>query len=147
MSKATKRSAYAKTADAKLFALHDKFCEAYIAMQSLEAGAGAPSTKKGDAFERKWDRAVSRAFDKARAVIEAPAYTLEGMLMKLHIVGFTVDYRKRDSFSAPYHGMICSNGRPQEWEMQEDLTHPIHEERALILSLRSDLQRFAGRRT
>ncbi len=116
-------------------------------MLSLQAGSSTPAkpTKEEKALERKWDRAVNVAFDKARAVVEAPAYTLEGMLMKIHIAGFTVPRRKKDSFSAPYHGMICGDGKPQQWEAPEDVE--LEDETALILSLRADLQRFAGRRT
>jgi hypothetical protein len=40
----------------------------------------------------------------------APALTLEGMLMKIHVAGFTLGYTKPGTFSAPYHGMICKDG-------------------------------------
>src|SRR5262249_50371233 len=123
------------------------FCKAYSGMLSLKAGANVPiksPTKEERSLYRKWNRAVDQAYERAYEVIAAPAYTLEGMLMKLHIVGFTIDYRKKDSFTAPYHGMIGSNGKPQGWEMQEDAyPSPL----SLIVSLRDDLQRFAGRRS
>jgi hypothetical protein len=136
-----------KTADDALFKLHDNFCKAYSAVLSLQAGSrinAAIATPQEKALERKWNRAVDIAFDKARLVAEAPAHTLEGMLMKIHITGFCVDYRKKDSFSAPYHGQICADGKPQQWEPREDFDD---EKLALIVSLRADLQRFAGRRT
>jgi hypothetical protein len=140
-------TAYAKTADADLFKLHDKFCKAYSDMLSLQAGAAVDhetATKAERALERNWNRSVDVAFQKARAVAEAPAFTLEGMLMKIHVTGFTMDYREKDSFSAPYHGQICSNGKPQQWELREDFDHS--EEAVLIVSLRSDLHRLMGRR-
>ena len=91
MAKAKRKSTapVIKTADDTLFKLHDNFCRAYSAMLSLNAGSrvGANPTKEERAIERKWNRAVDAAFDKARAVAEAPAYTLEGMLMKIHITG------------------------------------------------------------
>ncbi len=138
-------TAYAKTADAELFKLHDKFCKAYAAVLQLRGG-GAGSLDTGTTQEktrhRNWERAVNIATDKARAVIEAPALTLEGMLMKIHVAGFNFSYTKPGTFSVPYHGMICKNGI-QHWEAGEtDDSHEL----ALVVSLRDDLHRFSGRR-
>lgn len=138
-----------KTADAALWALHNNFCKAYATMLSLEAAGGGNTpiknaTKKEKAIERKYVHAIGAATEKARAVVDAPAYTLEGMLMKIHVGGFTLDFFKAGSFSAPYHGMICANGKPQQWELSEVIG--TSDEAALIVSLRADLQRFAGRR-
>jgi hypothetical protein len=141
-------SAYAQTADAELFRLHDKFVEAYVSVLFYRKGGGGGagsvngSTKKEKAAQRKWERACDDATERARAVINAPALTLEGMLMKIHVAGFNFTYTKPDTFSAPYHGMICEGGLPQHWEPSED-----RDELALIASIRSDLHRFAGRRT
>src|SRR4051812_29828240 len=104
-------TAYAKTADADLFKLHDKFCKAYGGVLANRNGAGAgsltTSTKEEKALHRKWMRAVDEATTFARAVIASPALTLEGMLMKIHIAGFAIDGTKPGTFSAPYHGMNC----------------------------------------
>src|SRR6266404_2399849 len=89
-------TASAKTADVELFKLHDKFCKAYAAvLQYREGGGGgdgslSTATKEEKAIHRKWTRAVDIATDKARAVIVAPAVTLEGMLMKIHVAGFNI---------------------------------------------------------
>jgi hypothetical protein len=40
--------------------------------------------------------------------------------MKIHVAGFNFTYTKPDTFSAPYHGMICEGGLPQHWEPSED---------------------------
>ena len=61
--------------------------------------------------------------------------------MKIHVAGFNFPFTKLDTFSAPYHGAIYKNG-PQHWET----TKSEEDEIALIVSLRSDLERFAGRR-
>jgi hypothetical protein len=148
MSQAKRKNttAYAKTADAELFRLHDKFCKAYSAVLFYRkaggggAGSLASGTKAEKAAQRKWERACNDATERARAVINAPALTLEGMLMKIHIAGFNISYTKPDTFSVPYHGMICDTG-VQHWEPASD-----DDELALIVSLRDDLHRFAGRR-
>ena len=148
MSKTKRKTttAYAKTADAELFRLHDKFCKAYSAVLYYRkaGGGGAGSlddaTKEEKVAQRKWERACNDATERARAVIDAPALTLEGMLMKIHIAGFAFNHTKLDTFSAPYHGMIC-NTSVQQWEPASD-----DDELALIVSLRNDLHRFAGRR-
>jgi hypothetical protein len=77
------------------------------------AGSLGTGTKAEKATQRKWERAVDDATERARAVIKAPALTLEGMLMKIHVAGFNFTYIKPDTFSAPYHGMICEGGLPQ----------------------------------
>jgi hypothetical protein len=141
-------TAYAKTADAELFTLHDKFCKAYTAVLYYQrAGGGGegsvPSgTREQKAAQRKWERACDDATEKARAVIDAPALTLEGMLMKIHIAGFNFTYTKPGTFSAPYHGMICGTGI-QHWDAGQNNEK---DELALIVSLRDDLHRLMGRR-
>jgi hypothetical protein len=139
---------YAKTADADLFKLHDKFCKAYAAMLSSQraggSGAGSLSsgTKEEKATTRKWERAVDEAMSRARAVIAAPALTLEGMLMKIHVAGFNIDDTKPGTFSVPYHGGICQTGA-QHWDAGENNER---DEVALIVSLRDDLHRFSRKR-
>jgi hypothetical protein len=138
-------TAFAQTADAKLFKLHDAFVKAYETMRQHEGGAGvSPSspTKIDKVLYRKWLRAVDDATEKARAVVAAPAMTIEGMLMKIHIGGFATDHMKRGTFSVPYHGMICKNG-PQHWEPGK---FARGDEVALIVSIRNDLHRLSGRR-
>jgi hypothetical protein len=139
-------TAFATTADAKLFKLHDTFVKAYATMQQYKGGAGAGSlptgTKEERALYRKWQRALDDATQKARAVVDAPAVTLEGMLMKIHVAGFTLSHTKPGTFSVPYHGMLCKNG-PQSWEPGK---FSEEDEIALIVSLRDDLHRFSGRR-
>ena len=71
-------TAYAKTADAELFRLHDKFCKAYAAVLFYRNGGGGGAgsldsgTKEEKAAQRKWERACNDATDKARTVIDAP---------------------------------------------------------------------------
>jgi hypothetical protein len=140
-------TAYAKTADAELFRLHDKFCKAYVDVlfyrQAGGGGAGSVNsgTKAEKAAHRKWERACDDATERARAIINAPALTLEGMLMKIQIAGFNFTYTKPGTFTAPYHGMICEGGLPQHWEPARD-----DDELVLIDSIRNDLHRFSGRR-
>jgi hypothetical protein len=142
-----RRTAFAQTADAELFRLHDRFCDAYVeVLFHRKAGGGgagslASGTKAEKAVQRKFERACDEATERARAVINAPALTLEGMLMKIHVAGFNFTWTKPGTFSAPYHGMICEGGLPQHWEIGDD-----RDELALIASIRSDLYRFSGRR-
>jgi hypothetical protein len=137
-----KTTANAKTADADLFKLHDKFCVAYQKMKRFDipgssAGSLPKATKQEKALHRKWERASDDAFDKARAVISAPAVTLEGMLMKLHVAGFAITDTKPGTFSSPYHGGI------RLWEPGK---FAERDEIAIIVSLRDDLCRFSGKR-
>ena len=64
--------------------------------------------------------------------------------MKIHIAGFAFDHTKLGTFSAPYHGLICASGKPQQWEPHESWESS---EIDLIVSLRDDLERFAGKRS
>ena len=74
-------TAYAQTADAELFRLHDRLCDAYVEVlfyrQAGGGGAGSldSATKAEKAAQRKWERAVDDATERARAVINAPALT------------------------------------------------------------------------
>jgi hypothetical protein len=142
------QTAYAQTADAEIFRLHDKFCDAYVTVlfhrKAGGGGAGslASGTKAEKAVQRKFERACDEATERARAVINAPALTLEGMLMKIHVAGFNFTYIKPDTFSAPYHGMVCEGRLPQHWEPSEK----DRDELVLIASIRNDLHRFAGKR-
>jgi hypothetical protein len=126
------------TTDAKLFKLHDAFCDAYATMKGLDGGAGAGSRKLGSkeekAVNRRWERAVDTAVEKARAVIAAPAFTMEGMLMKLHIAGFAITGTKPGTFTMPYE-----IGGSQQWQPGRCANH---DEAAIIVSLRADLQNF-----
>jgi hypothetical protein len=139
-------SSHFKTADDALFKLHDNFCMAYCEVLALRAGGqiAATATKDERKLEKKWERSVDVATDKARAVIEAPAYTLEGMLMKIHVAGFAFNHTKLGTFTAPYHGRICASGKPQQWEPHETWESS---ETDLIVSLRDDLERLAGKRS
>ena len=65
------------------------------------AGSLPTGTKEQKAPHRKWERAIDVALNKARAVVAAPAQTLEGMLMKIHVAGFTLDDTKAGTFSTP----------------------------------------------
>ena len=137
-----KTMANAKTADADLFKLHDKFCAAYQKMKRFDipgssAGSLPKATKQEKALHRKWEGAANVAFEKARAVISAPAVTLEGMLMKLHVAGFCITDTKRGTFSSPYYSGI------RLWEPGKFVEG---DEIAIIVSLRDDLYRFSGRR-
>jgi hypothetical protein len=100
-------------------------------------GSGPKSTKQEQAAFRKWERIAGEAFEKARAVVETPACTLEGMLMKLHVAGFAITDTKPGTFTGPYRGNnpLWEPGRFAQGE-----------EIAIIISLRNDLHRFAGRR-
>lgn len=138
MSKAKRKNTTAKTADADLFKLHDKFCAAYGKMKEYDKVKDERGTKEQKALHRKWERAASVAFDKARAVIDAPAFTLEGMLMKLHISGFAITDTKPGTFTGPYQ----SGTRLRLWEPGK---FAESDEVAIIISLRDDLHRFAGR--
>jgi hypothetical protein len=102
-----KRKNTTKTADAELFKLHDVFAKSYARMKkhgtpSASRGSGSKSTKQDQAAFRKWEAAASDAFEKARVVVETPASTLEGMLMKLHIAGFAITDSKPGTFTGPY---------------------------------------------
>lgn len=147
ITKSKAPSAYAQTADAELFKLHDKFVDAYVEVLFYRkaggggAGSLASGTKAEKAVQRKFERALNDATDRARDIIKAPALTLEGMLTKIHIAGFNITWKKPDTFTAPYHGMICGDGSPQHWDPASD-----SDELVLIASIRNDLHRFSGRR-
>jgi hypothetical protein len=88
-------TAFAKTADAKLFKLHDTFYKAYETMQQYEGG------EEESPFYRKWQRAVDDATKKARAIVAAPALTLEGMLMKIHVAASPSTVRRPAHLALP----------------------------------------------
>ena len=59
------------------------------------AGSVNGATKTEKAAQRQWERACDDATERARAVIDAPALTLEGVLMKIHVgAGFNFTYGK-----------------------------------------------------
>ncbi len=83
-----------KSPDEELFRLHEQFYAAYQKMQKHEVpgkgnGSLSTGTKEEKRLPRKWENAVNVAFEKGRAVVDAPALTLDGMLMKLHVTGFS----------------------------------------------------------
>ena len=135
-----------KSQDAELFKLHDRFCAAYRKMKKYndapgrDRGSLSTATKEEKRTHRKWENADSIAFEKARAVIEAPAYTLEGMLLKLHVAGFSLTSTKPGTFTGPDY-----RSGTRQWE--PGILADGSDELAIILSLRDDLYRFAGRRT
>jgi hypothetical protein len=132
--------------DMELFKLHKQFCAAYGKMKKYDDAPGTDNgslttaTKEEKRSHRKWERASVVAFEKARAVIEAPAFTLEGMLMKLHVTGFSITDTKPGTFTGPHY-----RSGTRLWEPGK-FAHDQSEEMAIILSLRDDLHRFAGRR-
>jgi hypothetical protein len=137
-----KRKNTIKIADTELFKLHDAFAKSYAKMKKHDTpaasrGSGPKSTKQERAAFRKWERISSEAFDKARAVLDAPAFTLEGMLMKFHMAGFAITDTKIGTFTGPYRSNI------RLWEPGKFVKG---EEIAIIVSLRDDLHRLAGRR-
>jgi hypothetical protein len=138
-----KRENTTKTADAELFKRHDAFAKSYAKMTALAdqdaTGEGSLSTgtKRQKTVHRKWEAAADDAFEKARVVIETTASTLEGMLMKLHVAGFAITDTKVGTFTGPYRSNI------RLWEPGK---FAEGEEIAIIVSLRNDLHRFAGRR-
>jgi hypothetical protein len=135
-----KRKNTTKSADAELFKHHDAFAKSYARMKKLDTpaakrGSSSKSTKQDQAAFRKWEAAASDAFDNADVVIGSSASTLEGMLMKLHVAGFSMG--APDTFTGPYQGNnpLWESGRFGD---DEAIT--------IIVSLRNDLHRFAGRR-
>jgi hypothetical protein len=141
MSKAKRKNTTpAKNPDAELFRLHDRFCAAYEKMKKYDVPGKSDlstGTKEGKRLHRKWESASNVAFDRGRAVIDALALTLEGMLMKLHIAGFVITGTKRGTFSGPY------KSGTRLWEPGG--LYGDDDEIAIIVSLRDDLHRFAGR--
>jgi hypothetical protein len=81
---------------------------------------------------------MSAPTTRALEVITAPAFTLEGMLMKLHVMGFVILEAKPGTFSLPYR-----SGMPL-WEIGN--LGQDNDDLALIVSLRDDLHRLMGRR-
>jgi hypothetical protein len=134
-----------KSPNADLFKLHDRFCAAYRKMKKCgvalrrDEGSLSTATKAQKKIHRKWESVGDIAFEKARAVIEAPAYTLEGMLLKLHVAGFSIISTKPDTFTGPEYRSGTRLWEPGKLANDSD-------ELAIILSLREDLHRFAGKR-
>ncbi|THD76155.1 MAG: hypothetical protein E7813_00150 [Bradyrhizobium sp.] len=130
---------YAKTVDADLFKLHDRFCDAYAAMKKHDTptsseGSGGNATKEQKAAFRKWESAAGEAFKRAKAVIDAPALTLEGMLMKFHVAGFVITDSKPGTFTGPYQSGI------RRWAPNRLAGDNVE----IIVSLRDDLHRLVG---
>jgi hypothetical protein len=139
MAKAKRKYTTAKTADADLFKLHDKFAAAYRKMKEWDLGAVENGTKEQKARWRKWESALREVTDIGHAIVVAKAFTLEGMLMKLHVVGFVIDDTKPGTFDGPYQ-----KGAPQRpWEPGKFCGPSA--ELSLVISLRDDLRRFSGR--
>jgi hypothetical protein len=140
-----KNTIQVKNPDAELFNLHDRFCAAYGKMKKYDTpstsnGSLSTGTKEEKRLHRKWEAACEVAFRKARAVLEAPAYTLEGMLTKLHVAGFSIIHTKPGTFTGPDYRSGTRLWEPGTFGDDQS------EEMALIVSLRDDLHRFAGRR-
>jgi hypothetical protein len=72
-------TAYATTADAELFRLHDKFCEAYaaVAYYKKAGGGGAGSvdgaTKGEKVAQSKWERACDEATEASPCRYKCPS--------------------------------------------------------------------------
>jgi hypothetical protein len=133
MAQAKRKNTTAITTDAELFKLHDKFCAAYNKMEERNTPAVQREDKPA---HRKWERAADEAFARANAVIAAPAHTLEGMLMKLHVAGFAITHAKPGTWSDPDYKAA------QLWEPGNFASDDV----SIIVSLRDDLHRLMGRR-
>jgi hypothetical protein len=64
----------------------------FRAAEGRNDGSLPTGTKEQKAAHRKWVRDVDDATNRARAVIDAPALTLGGMLMKIHVAGFNFNH-------------------------------------------------------
>lgn len=128
--------------DDALWKLHDEFCREYEdekAFYTPEAQAGSRknATAAQKRASRTWMRQVDRTTAAANRVMSAPATTIFGMLMKLHIAGYIIG-TTAGTFSVPYRG-FDANLEPQQWRVP---FKPRTPELSLILSLRDDLQRL-----
>jgi hypothetical protein len=72
-------------------------------------GSRPNATPRKKAAHKKWERAGNAAFRAARRVLREPAFTSDGLLMKIHVVGFEFD--AVGTFSMPYQGPGTPNGR------------------------------------
>lgn len=130
-----------RAGDKHLWKLHDKFVREYAALLALDtaemqAGTLSTATPRQKRAYEAWQRQLEVCDSACRDVFTAPAKTVHGMLMKIHIAGFKLESSGR-SFSAPYHGMEVASGEPQAWAL-----HPIYadnDETNLIVSIRRDL--------
>jgi hypothetical protein len=92
-----------------------------------------PGSKTQRAAHTAWERALDRTSDRAAAVVNAPARTLEEMLLKIHVAGFIIDPVKRGTF-VPAFKVGGPDWQPRDFAPCDDM--------ALIVSLRTDLNRF-----
>lgn len=130
-----------RTGDARLWKTHDKFVQEYSALLALDTPEMQEGSKNGATPKQKraykaWEKQLAVCDAACRAVYLAPANTVHGLLMKIHIAGFRLDCSGR-TFSAPYHGFDVATGSPQAWT-----PHPIfmdNVEANLIVSIRRDL--------
>ncbi|SHM40662.1 hypothetical protein [Bradyrhizobium lablabi] len=104
----TKASPKRTAGDGRLWSLYDKFERAYNRMNELDTpeareGSGPHVTPEQLAAHKKWERAGNAAFKAARRVMFEPAFTGDGLLMKIHVAGFDLDAAK-DTFTMPYRG-------------------------------------------
>ena len=132
---------FSRAGDEALWHLHDLFVLEYAALLALDTpemqeGTRAGATAKQKRAFKAWEKQLNVCDAACCAVFLAPANTVHGMLMKIHIAGFRLECSGR-SFSAPYHGKDVVTGSPQAWT-----PHPIfmdNNEANLIVSIRSDL--------
>lgn len=136
-----------RTGDAKLWKLHDEFCRARAKLAKLDtplANKGSLSTDHPSARRafQKWENQLSHADEIARKIAACRANTLDGMLMKIQVLGSIFDWVGKSYVDQPYR----SHDSSALWTAyKRGHGGPLAEEEILIESLRDDLLRLHAR--
>jgi hypothetical protein len=127
--------------DTALFALYRQFATVIRKVDELGAneaaggsGSSSEATPEQRAVHMKWERALDRAGKLADKIIAAPARTVDGMLLKIQVVGFHLI----DSATANFKPLINA----PDWQREEkDSPYAMD----ALIALRADMQRMRAK--
>lgn len=132
---------FSRAGDEALWHLHDLFVLEYAALLALDTpemqeGTRAGATAKQKRAFKAWEKQLNVCDAACCAVFLAPANTIHGMLMKIHIAGFRLECWALVQRTLSRQG--CSYGQPASLDASPRIFMDNNEAN-LIVSIRSDL--------
>lgn len=135
----TSKAGVDRKGDVRLWKLHDEYCREHRKLDKLNtplARSEAPGA--GKRAHDKWEAQLSVTDAVANRIAAARAYTLDGMLMKMQVVGHLLEFVGNSYRFQPYvaHENLWEGHNPR---------HHFDAKTALVMSLRDDLLRLHAR--
>ena len=120
-----------------MFAAYQTFAAAYQKVKDVndapgrDGGSGKSPTPEQKKAHQKWERALERSDKLALDFAVMPAKTIEGMLLKIQVAGWRMDY-----LGKRFKPLIVG----PDWTLNDP--DFADEELCLLASLRDDLRRL-----